>query len=222
MLLVSSALELVQAAVDCGEAGDACRGKLAFAVALGAVSIFFVILYMACGGSIQNSPLLLALFLFVWWTAGACVCTFTAPYISSGNGYFGVWVSWACSFELLQRQLREFQSFVNRFESLGRALALLLAGSSVELGAAIAICENGCRTYVAYAVAVGAVSLFTVLLLILVVELRPYHWHTAVFLCIWWIAGAFVNTFLGPFQFTGNGYFASWASLGGAALLLGG
>lgn len=42
----------------------------------------------------------------------------------------------------------------------------------------------------------------------------------AIFFLLLWIASAIVLTFHGPFTVTGNGYFATWASLGCAFLFV--
>ena len=43
----------------------------------------------------------------------------------------------------------------------------------------------------------------------------------AIFLLLWWAAGAGIVTFDGPFTTTSNGYFAAWAGLACSVLLLG-
>ena len=43
-----------------------------------------------------SAKALLCLFLTIWWAVGMYVITFIAPFTSTGNGYFAVWIGFAC------------------------------------------------------------------------------------------------------------------------------
>jgi len=99
----------------------------------------------------------------------------------------------------------------------------LLLASVVELCASIAHCDQGyssCQDYDAFALAAGVVSVVITLILIFVPALTSHIKIIAAFLVLWWIAGAGVNTFKGPFQVTGNGFFSSWACLIASVFML--
>mmetsp|Transcript_10599 Transcript_10599/g.35939 ORF Transcript_10599/g.35939 Transcript_10599/m.35939 type:complete len:145 (+) Transcript_10599:570-1004(+) len=95
-LTVASAVELVAAAVFCGN----CQSYVAYAVAVGAVSFFLCLVLIVgprvSGGFARSAPWV-CLFLFLWWLAAAVVLTFISPFVYAGNGYFATWVALICS-----------------------------------------------------------------------------------------------------------------------------
>lgn len=213
VLFGSSLVVLLQAAIWC----DNCNGKEAYTVAVGGVSavISLVYLMMARYNRLpSNARFVLAVFMFIWWTIGAGVLTFPGGMFQfTGNGYFGAWGAWCSSAWLMKTEYGRLQTLVDRISELGMVSWLLLA-SVVELCAAVANCDqdySSCTQYDAFALAAGVVSVVITLLLIFVPPLAAYIKVISAFLVLWWIAGAGVNTFKGPFQVTGNGFFSSWA-----------
>ena len=96
---------------------------------------------------------------------------------------------------------------------------LLLLISLSEIVAASIVCGTyGCYGVEAYAVSIGVVSMAATLLVAVGLQ-GAYHPissrvpHVSAFLLVWWIVGAFVLTFLGPFTSLCNGYILSWAAL---------
>ena len=111
-------------------------------------------------------------------------------------------------------------------------LAVLFLASIFEMIAALLMCSDGaandgssCPS--AYAVPVGAVSAAACFVLFMCQVHRdtlPFHLHSAptpiaLFLLAWWVCGWFVLTFVGPFTYIGNGFFAAWAGVGSAVAL---
>jgi hypothetical protein len=82
---------------------------------------------------------------------------------------------------------------------------------------------TGCTGDLGWAVACPAATIGLVLIFLLLkwlaagIAVKVEFWLAA-FLTIFWIAGAFVMTFRGPFLATGNGYFGAWGSLLAACL----
>jgi len=209
VLFGSSMVVLLQAALWC----DNCEGKEAYTVAVGAVSAIITLIYLMMARYNRlpsNARFVLAVFMFIWWTIGAGVLTFPGGMFQfTGNGYFGAWGAWCSSAWLMKTEYGRLQSLVDRFSELGMVSWLLLA-SVVELCAAIAHCDQGyssCENYDGFAVGAGIVSVIITLILIFVPALTTHIRVIAAFLVVWWIAGAGVNTFKGPFQVTGNGFF---------------
>lgn len=60
----------------------------------------------------------------------------------------------------------------------------------------------------------SAISLFLSLVVFVVVDRvdKLMLQRISQFLIFWWTLGTMINTFGGPFEFTGNGYFFSYAS----------
>jgi len=105
-----------------------------------------------------------------------------------------------------------------------RALVILFVASVVALAQASQDCVslNACKTWNAYAVALGFVSTFMSLSILLVIfchesekntsriiKLMPYF---SIFFTVWWGVGVATCTFDGVFDITGNGFFATWIS----------
>lgn len=97
---------------------------------------------------------------------------------------------------------------------------LVLGASLVVLVASTKNCDdtNHCTGLNGWAVAASVVSTALTLFYVLLTmfnttyseKVAPY---LAIFLAIWWLPGAFVLTFDGPFVFTSNGYYGAWAAL---------
>ncbi|PNW77184.1 hypothetical protein CHLRE_10g425850v5 [Chlamydomonas reinhardtii] len=96
------------------------------------------------------------------------------------------------------------------------AVYYILAASIVELIAAGVLCEK-CDSYVAWAVAVGAISTFFTFVHAIICTFKPslaakIAPFLSTFLVLWWIPGAGIPTFKSPFVVVGNGYFSCWVA----------
>eukprot|EP00873_Tetraselmis_striata_P016373 jgi/Tetstr1/436637/TSEL_025433.t1 len=104
-------------------------------------------------------------------------------------------------------------------------LTMLLLCSIVEFFAALTFCTRVvCHNYAAWALSAGVVSIVLTGLLIGLLHARTGIYnkiipYLATFLFVWWIPGAGVTTFSGPFINVGNGYFGAWGAFLSSFLL---
>jgi len=96
VMFFASVIELVSAGVLC-DASVNCTDEIAWAVAVGAISVFMCIIALALGDKLGPIKLVLALLLLGLWIFGAGVLTFDSPFIFTGNGYFSCWVAFFAS-----------------------------------------------------------------------------------------------------------------------------
>jgi len=143
----------------------------------------------------------LVLFLWVWWVVGASYLTFEGPFKITGNGYFGSWAS------LIVSTLWLFGGEAK--DAANSAQAGLLFASVVLI---IAICVDDYEDTSEGVLGIVVASLSIVGLLVSMFVARVAE-IVAIVLAILWAVVAIVLTFVDPFEFTGNGYFASWAGL---------
>ena len=112
-------------------------------------------------------------------------------------------------------------------------LVVLFLASIFEMIAASLMCSDdddataGSACPSAYAVSVGAVSAAACFVLFMCQVHRdtlPYRLHSAptplaVFLLAWWAVAWLVLTFVAPFTYIGNGFFATWIGVCSAVAL---
>eukprot|EP00756_Hemistasia_phaeocysticola_P018616 Hpha_TRINITY_DN15607_c0_g4::TRINITY_DN15607_c0_g4_i1::g.99511::m.99511 len=236
LLLLASATVVVQSSVDCDNRHK-CDKQHAWMVACSVISLVVVIalLIPPVASAVQPFAKYVMLFLFAWWCAGAGVATFDAPYKGTGNGYFGVWAA------LISASILCSQAWGAGVESAGAALEKgagaakssthlfgLFVCSVVTLAAASIACDDRykCEKYYAWAVACTAISTFITLVLVVLNltgkdgMLASFMKWIALFLFVWWVAGAWTMTFKRPFKYAGNGYFATWGALLFSCLLV--
>jgi len=104
-------------------------------------------------------------------------------------------------------------------------LGSLLVASVVVTAQASQDCVNqtgSCDSWKGWAVSLGVISTILCLYLLLTMTFLLEHRlektkktlpYFAIFLTIWWLLGVATLTFDGPFEETGNGFFASWLAL---------
>jgi len=107
VIFLASVCEMWAAAYICDQGAAGCRGVVAWAVSCGAISAFLSLLF-AFVPQLAGFVKYLAAFLAIWWAAGVATLTFQYTstrdvgwiFTSAGNGYFGCWVAFFCSFIL--------------------------------------------------------------------------------------------------------------------------
>lgn len=156
--------------------------------------------------------------LFMWNFTGACFLTFSSPFTTTGNGYFAAWGCVATSAMAMGFTGDAFRSRVQGLGSLlglGASSAIVIIALIDYVGANV---QSINRKESIYAM---VVAVFTVLLVVGIMFFQSQHgtkaWFArskfgalALFAFSWMILACLV-TFRGPFNTTGNGYFASWA-----------
>jgi hypothetical protein len=231
IMALASAVEFIAAARVCDAAVD-CEDETAYAVVVGLVAVFLaviaILLIRFMPGKGTNLMIqFTALFLMVWWCAGAGVLTFRAPFVIPGNGYFASWLAFAASVHLVYKivpqvaQLMVWVATKAKSNDLDHRICLVITiGSAVALTASATLCDtrNSCDDQYGWAVAVSAFScLVCFLFFVLSAFLHKFTQYFALVLLIAWIPGCGVLTFDLPFAAAGNGYFSAWVCFFGSA-----
>eukprot|EP00299_Pterocystis_sp_00344_P004912 c1620_g1_i1.p2 GENE.c1620_g1_i1~~c1620_g1_i1.p2 ORF type:complete len:279 (+),score=65.73 c1620_g1_i1:43-879(+) len=232
LILMASLVELTASAKICDDRDD-CKHEYAFAVAVGAISLFSAIVYVFLLRFVPAvaeiiAPIL-SLFLTVWWGVSSGVVTFKIPFKYTSNGYFSSWIAFGASLMFAYNTVGFLKVFVatvqERAASGGvsrRLLLLILFSSLIEMIAASVEFDNDHthkKRQKIFAICCGVISLVFCAILLIVPHLARFlHW-CSLGLTLWWMFGVGVTTFDAPFIITGNGYFASWTAFIGSAYL---
>ena len=213
-------------------------GKAAYAVAVGAVGLFFTLLIIGMLMldshnldrqllTVKQHPVslqqALAAFLSVWWAAGAGVTTFLGPFTDTNNGYFGMWAGFAASmlaladcFEAVQDRVQGVRSAAANSvadESSLRSQSILLGVAAlVVMLASIEPLDNQGEAVFSF---VSAILTMVICLVLVFANIDQSQQTLAkvisVVLFALWLVTAGVCTFRGPFETTGNGFFGVYA-----------
>jgi F0F1-type ATP synthase assembly protein I len=124
-------------------------------------------------------------------------------------------------------------------DTVPKLLLILLASFVVMLQSALLFAHDqdaAQRGAEIYALIVGILSMVFIFVYFLFAKKKPASFESfraggraeltaaqlfAIFLFLWWLPGACVLTFYGPYTMTSNSYFASWAAVILSGLLLG-
>jgi len=91
-ILVASVVELTAAALLCDRL-DYCKNRHAWAVAVGAFSSGWTLLFLLFYRFLVPFRIFFALILVIVWIPGTGILTFDDPFTGVGNGYFASWVA---------------------------------------------------------------------------------------------------------------------------------
>ena len=150
---------------------------------------------------------------FMYIFIGVCFLTFDKPFVGTSNGYFAAWVMVYGSAKTID--LTTDALFDTTIKDAGLHM-ILFVSSLVVLIAAIPFVGDEKSDEAIFALVVSCITIAFVLIAITLDNkekpMRVQDHTVALFnLSILWIVMACFVTFRGPFEVTGNGYFASWA-----------
>eukprot|EP00929_Paragymnodinium_shiwhaense_P043515 TRINITY_DN22374_c0_g1_i2.p1 TRINITY_DN22374_c0_g1~~TRINITY_DN22374_c0_g1_i2.p1 ORF type:complete len:374 (-),score=73.69 TRINITY_DN22374_c0_g1_i2:257-1378(-) len=183
------------------------------------ISCFGAIFYSLRGGFSGNVSIegpevrMAAAGLFGWWVLGASFMTFRGPFNHIGNGFFAAWVAVIAAGRFAAQHLTALSELVADETAAGKELATLALASALVFLSAVWSCMAGqCSGGQGAAMLIGLLSLFLCAAIVRqmpALKKLPFKW-VALGLFIWWCAGVFGLTFMGPYTRTGNAYFACW------------
>ena len=150
---------------------------------------------------------------FAYGFVGACFLTFDSPFTTTSNGYFA---AWAVVFGSAMAMGLTANAFGSSIKGLGAVMGLLASSLVVIVASIPPVRDNNNTSEAVYALTLACIT-FAFILFQMLMERKdkavggaPYLGIMAI-LAICWIIMACLTTFRGPFEETGNGYFASWA-----------
>jgi hypothetical protein len=164
-----------------------------------------------------------------FYCSAAGILTFDSPYIATGNGYFFVWGAFLASchavyvsIDFVHNWVHQTKSVVDIVSMERRMIGGCLIMSTIELTASAVQCgKYECTSKLEYGVIMGVLgSAFTLGLLLAYSHIEKFLTYVSLFLTLLWGVAAVILTFKGgPYNITGNGYFACWGAFFFAAAL---
>ena len=150
---------------------------------------------------------------FVYSFVGACFLTFHKPFDMTSNGYFAAWTIVYGSATAMGMTSNAFGSTI---KGLGAVMGLLASSLVVILASITPIRDDTNKPEAFYALVLSCVTFVFILLIVGLDKMNIPMPHIISFLsfailAVCWVISASLVTFRGPFEVTGNGYFASWA-----------
>lgn len=150
----------------------------------------------------------LSMLCFVWWAVGAGILTFSGPFTITGNGYFATWAGFfasAMGVGLTRQHLQDLNNYIR----LATCCIIIICSVPSTLGGFF----DG---EAIYAITLASLTLAFCIIFVNFREMvASFVFYILLALTLLWVVEAALVTFRGPFDSTGNGYFASW----GAAFL---
>jgi len=219
VLFSASIVVMVAAAINCWD-NNYCMDYNAWAVACPTVSLaisMVLLLVRFCGKSADSAMQVLAPFLLCWWIGGTGIFTYNKPFFTTGNGYYGSWVSLIASALLTQRYCPLVRHF---FQGPGarsaiEVSALYFASLVLVIQAAVdhLACTHTCLPYSSQWIWAIVISSATVILCVpiqLDVLANEAVALISLLLLAAWGAAAGELTFDYPYVNPGNSYYAIW------------
>ena len=149
----------------------------------------------------------LARFLFIWWFIIAGILTFSGPFLVTSNGYFACWggVAFAAMGMGVTRDQMSQAIDLGHVNGLMAASIVLISAVIPQLGK-----EEPYQSESLYALILTILTVVAILLFGSSTIGETLKFPVFTVFSIMWVVMAALVTFRGPFQDTGNGYFASW------------
>ncbi|CAK0909139.1 unnamed protein product [Prorocentrum cordatum] len=184
------------------------------------ISLVLLILSRTSSGKAQELMCVSAAVLACLWLVGTAFMTVKAPYVVTGNGYFGSWVALIFSWLLAVEHSPSLKAPLDGLVANGGvSVAMLTLASLVVFCQTVwhVIDHHGVDHFeVVWVLVCSGFSLFVLLLLhvqSVSEKIKNHFTLIAVFLFLWWSVGWFVATFDFPYRLTGNGFFGCWVAL---------
>jgi hypothetical protein len=157
---------------------------------------------------------------FVYSFVGACFLTFKEPFDKTGNGYFAAWaIVYGCAMAMDLTS----EAFATTLKGHGTLGGLFVASLVVIVASITPIMDQINTGTAIFALVLGCVTMASMLVMMQFDKndraMRSFdHTIALMILAACWIIMACLATFRGPFEVTGNGYFASWAGAATATM----
>jgi hypothetical protein len=189
--------------------------------------VIMIVFKKCCSPQYITAGPIIALIFLILWLALVFPLTFGGPFTNLDNGWIGSWASLVVSAALASR------AFADKAKALQKAIesqsgneatkyAMFLGISSIVVLIAACVGYNTCSSagFAEYSVALAVLSIVACIIILIIANVQSAQQFSAsantvisCFLIVWWAVGAFITTFVEPFNGTGcslNGYIAVW------------
>jgi hypothetical protein len=179
-----------------------------------------LLLLVCCAKFAFDAPLwgftaggIVSCFLLLWWTATTGLLTFFGPFTVTSNAYFACWVGLLFMIFAITWRRSADAAGAEAAPGFTQSEAGLLSASLVVLLACLSRLQNSGEAAFLFA---GSI---VTAIVIAMLRYQPCSWIATwrivlrILLVLLWITIVWFATFVGPFQMTGNGYFAAHLGL---------